>query len=120
MDKRELLMNTGKKNIRLVKVYVYFIYMDKERRRAYNIEYQRMRRLDPKYRERQRIYLKKRRLDPEFIARNKIYLKNFRKKRDRARDLYHSKKNTQSPKRTDRVVDSILLDRLFGSVLILE
>ena len=101
--------------------------MNKEKRRAYNIAYQRMRRLDPKYRESQKLYLKNRRKDPKFIARNKIYLKNFRKKKGnkerqqkRARAWYHNNKNTQSPKGTDRVEDSILLDNLFNSVLILE
>lgn len=101
--------------------------MNKEKRRAYNIEYQRKRRLDPEYRKAQKLYLKNRRLDPEFIARNKIYLQKFRKKKGqkekqqkRAREWYHNNKSTQSSKGLDRVEDSILLDNLFNSVLILE
>tara|TARA_B100001013_G_scaffold342900_1_gene269662 strand:+ start:4652 stop:4957 length:306 start_codon:yes stop_codon:yes gene_type:complete len=101
--------------------------MNKEKRRQYNIEYQRKRRLDPEYRKAQKLYLKNRRLDPEFIARNKIYLRNFKQKKGekekqqkRSREWYHNNKSTQSPKGTDRVEDSILLDNLFNSVLILE
>ena len=105
--------------------------LDKEKRKQYNVAYQRKRRLDPSYREAQKLYLKNRRKDPEFIARNKIYLQNFRKKKGQ-KEEQQKHKNTQSLKGTDRVYDSILvskkhknsleflLDNLFNSVLILE
>lgn len=95
--------------------YHKMVVRDKEKRRLYNIEYQRKKRLDPKYRESQRLYFKKRREEPEFKARNKIYLQKYRKKKgvkekeqQRSREWYKNKKNTQA------------LDRLFNSTLVLE
>ena len=99
--------------------------LDKKRLR--NKEYQRLRRLSPAFREKQRLYFRQRRLSPSYREKQRIYSKEYKTRPEFKikQRLYNNKVRkmksvAKTPQRSEEAGLEALVDSIFNCELVLE
>lgn len=92
-----------------------------QKKRLRNKEYQRERRRDPAYRERQRLYFQTRRQDPAYREKQQAYSREYRKRPEvKIRQKIYDKKYRKTNALARKTLNEKILEDLFSCVLILE